>query len=256
MRNPRTLVMAVASALCLSGLSAQAQNSGLAFSLTAGLGVAPSYFGSSSYRVGPSGSLGFNGLRMGGLQIGDPDSTDRFAPGTGIGAAFRYIGARRGRDELAGLADVSSAVELGLRLRHTASSWQVYAELRRGVTGHSGWAGELGANAILRSQGGFVFHAGPRAEYGDGRFMRTYFGVTPAEAGRSNLSAHRPGGGLASVGFEIGGYQPLNDDWGITGSLRLDRLQRGAAASPIVQQGRRDQARATIGLTRHLRLGF
>jgi len=256
MRLFRSTTVAIAGAVAFLGQPAAAQDREFAFSLTGGLSVAPSYFGSDSLRLSPYGRFGFNGLRFGSLGVGDPDSTDRFASGTGVAGALRYIGKRRGRDELAGLEDVPAALELGLRLHHTARAWQVYGEVRHGVIGHGAFVGELGANAILRGQGGFVLHAGPRVEYADSRFMRTYFGVTPTEAAQSGLAAYRPGGGLQSVGFEIGAYQPLNADWGITGSVRYDRLQRGAAASPIVQQGSRDQFSATIGLTRHFNFRF
>jgi outer membrane protein len=256
MRQMRSTIAAIAGAVALLGQPAMAQDRAFAFSLTGGMSVSPSYFGSDSLSLSPYGRFGFHGLRLGGMGVGDADSTDLFAPGTGVAGALRFIGKRHGRDELAGLDDISAALELGLRLHHTTRSWQVYGELRHGVVGHGAFVGEVGANAIFRSQGGLVVHAGPRADYGDSRFMRTYFGVTPAEAARSGLAAYRPGGGLQSVGLEIGAYQPLNAEWGITGSVRYDRLQRGAAASPIVQQGSRDQFSATIGLTRHFNFRF
>ena len=245
-----------ACALALTAGPAMAQDRALAFSLTGGLDISPRYFGSDSLDVGPTGAFGFHGLRFGRLGAGDPDSTALLSPGTGVAGAFRYLGRREGRNELDGLEDVSRSVELGLRLQHTAQAWQVYAEARYGVIGHRSAAGELGANAIFRGQSGFVLYAGPRAEYGSGRFMRTYFGVTPSEAAQSGLDAYRPRGGLQSVGFELGAYQPINADWGITGSVRFDRLQRGAAASPIVRQGSRDQVSARIGLTRHFNFRF
>ena len=245
-----------ACALALTVTPAMAQERALAFSLTGGVGISPSYFGSDSLSVGPTGAFGFHGLRFGSLNAGDPDSTAILPRGTGVAGAFRYVGKREGRNELAGFEDVSRSVELGLRLHHTAQAWQVYAEARYGVIGHRSAVGELGANAIFRGQSGFVLYAGPRAEYGSSRFMRTYFGVTPAEAAQSGLAAYRPGSGLQSVGVELGVYQPISADWGVTGSVRYDRLQRGAAASPIVRQGSRDQFSARIGLTRHFNFRF
>ena len=245
-----------ACALALTAAPAVAQDRAFAFSLTGGVGISPSYLGSDSLSLGPTGAFGFHGLRFGSLNAGDPDSTALFRPGTGVAGAFRYLGKREGRDELAGLDDVARSVELGLRLHHTAQAWQVYAEARYGVIGHRAAVGELGANAIFRGQSGFVLHAGPRAEFGSSRFMRTYFGVTPNEAEQSGLAAYRPGGGLQSVGLELGAYQPINADWGVTGSVRFDRLQRRAATSPIVQQGNRDQFSARIGVTRHFNFRF
>jgi len=234
---------------------AAAQDRALAFSLTGGVSVVPRYFGADSSRIAPSGSFGFTGLRFGTVQLGDPNDPRLFAPGTGVRGAFRYIPKREGKDELAGLKDVKAALELGLGLQHTSEHWQVYGTLRYGVIGHRAFAGEIGANALYRGGGGLIVHAGPRAEFGNARFMRTYFGITPAEASPA-LAVYRPGGGLYSVGVEIGAYQPLSANWGITGSVRYDRLRGDAAASPIVRQGRRNQLTATIGLTRHFNLRF
>ena len=253
--------------LCLLGLAASpavAQDRALSFSLTGGAQVAPKYFGADDVRVGPAGSFGFTGLRLGTVQLGDPDGPTLFAPGTGLRGAFRYIAKREGKAELQGLNDVDAALELGLGLQHTAEAWQVYTDLRYGVIGHRAIAGEVGANLIYRGENGLVLHAGPRAEFGNARFMRSYFGITAAEAAAvggglaavTPMGGFQPSGGIYSYGLELGAYQPLSPDWGVTGSLRLDRLRGDASASPIVQQGRRDQISAQIGLTRHFNLRF
>lgn len=248
-------------ALCLLGLSVSpvaAQDRVLSFSVTGGAQVAPRYFGSNDLRIGPSGAVGFQGLRFGSVQLGDPDGPKLFAPGTELRGAFRFIPKREGARELQGMDDVKASFEVGLRAQHAAENWQVFTDLRYGVIGHKAIAGEVGANLIYRGANGFVLHGGPRAEFGNSRFARSYFGVTAAEANATgpNLTQFTPSGGFHSIGLELGAYQPLSDDWGVTGSLRFDRLRGGAAASPIVQQGRRDQVSAQIGLTRHFNLRF
>ena len=244
-------------ALVALGLPAHAQDRGLAFSLTGGARVAPDYFGSSNSSISPAFGFGFTGLRFGSTQLGDPDGPTQFAPGAGLRGAFRYIPKREGDDELDGMTDVKAALELGLGLHYTADAWQVYTDLRYGVIGHKGITGEAGANLIYRAPGGLVLNAGPRAEFGNSKFTNSYFGVTGAEAAPvSSFGAFNASGGIYSVGFEMGAYQPLNDNWGITGSLRYDRLRGDAARSPITLQGSRDQISAEIGLTRHFNLRF
>ncbi|ATX66536.1 MipA/OmpV family protein [Roseinatronobacter bogoriensis] len=248
--------------IALAGLAhpALAQDRALAFSLTGGAGIAPSYFGADDYRVSPAGRLGFTGLRFGSVQLGDPDGPARFVEGTRIRGAFRYIPKRKGSDELAGLDDVDAALELGLGVHHSAEWWEIYGDLRYGVIGHKAVAGEIGANLIYRGAEGLTVFAGPRADFGNARFARTYFGVTDSEVAAlppgSNLEAYRPSGGFHSVGLEIGGYYPLSADWGVSGTVRYDRLRGDAAASPIVKQGSRNQISAEIGLTRHFNLRF
>lgn len=253
--NRTSAILAFLAVLCLSP-PAMAQDRAFAFSLTAGAAYGPSYFGSDTYDVTPGGRFRLTGLVLGNLRLRDPDGPRLFAPGSGLRGALRLIGERKGSGALAGLDDVDSAVEFGLGVHHTTQSWQVYGDLRHGIIGHQALAGEVGANVIHRAPSGLVLHAGPRAAFGNGRFMRTYFGVTAEESAASGLAAYRPGGGLQSLGTEIGVYQPLNADWGITGALRYDRLLGDAAASPIVQQGSRDQMTVMIGLTRHFSLRF
>ncbi len=232
------------------------EGNALAFSLSGGAQSAPAYFGASKMRISPAVSFGFQGLRLGGVALGDVDTTERFIPGTGLRGAFRVLAARDGTAELTGMRDIKTAVELGLGLHHTARNWQVYGELRKGVTGHKGFAGDLGANVIYRPLDGLTLHAGPRAAFGNSEFTRTYFGVTGAEALASGLAAYAPTGGLYALGFEVGGYQALNRDWGVNATIRYDRLQGDAATSPIVRQGSRDQVTATIGLTRNFNFRF
>ncbi|TVP71179.1 MAG: MipA/OmpV family protein [Rhodobacteraceae bacterium] len=261
MRLTRCLRLAAAVSCGVLALPAFAQERGLSFSITGGAGVAPDYFGSDSVSVGPAGSFGFGGLRFGALALGTLDTPEQFAPGFGPYGAFRFIGKRDGKDELEGMDDVKASVEIGAGLQYTEDFWQVFGELRYGAIGHNAVAGELGANVIFRGESGLVLNAGPRAEFGNRRFNRTYFGVSEAEATASqdaggSLTAFSPSAGFYSVGVEAGAYQPLSADWGLSGSVRFDRLRGDAADSPIVQQGSRNQISAEIGLTRHFNLRF
>ncbi len=252
-RTPLFILVALA---CAAALPAAAQDRVLSFALTGGAQVAPAYFGADDHEIGPTGAFGFGGLRAGSIRLGDVDGPRVLAPGAGLRGAFRYIPEREGTGALAGLDNVDAALELGAGLHYTAPRWQVFADLRYGAIGHEGVAGEVGANLIHRGADGLVLHAGPRAEFGNARFARSYFGVTGPEAAASGLAAYTPSGGVHAVGVELGVYRPLGDRWGLTGTLRYDRLRGDAAASPIVRQGSRDQVSATLGLTRHFTLRF
>ncbi|MFO7759827.1 MAG: MipA/OmpV family protein [Roseovarius sp.] len=250
---------AIAATACLGALPGHvvlAQDRAVAFSVTAGATAQPEYFGADTFRFAPTGRIGFTGLRIGDVQFLDPDGPREFAPGTFYRGALQYIPDRAGRDELAGLSDVDTSVELGLGLQHTRERWQVYGELRYGFIGHQAVSADIGANAIFRGEGGAVLHAGPRIELGNSRFMRTYFGVTDREAARSEFEAFTPNRSVYSTGFEIAAFQPVQADWGLTASVRYDRLRGDAADSPIVQQGSQNQWTVMLGLTRHFNLRF
>ncbi len=258
MTMTHSLRLVTALSCGLIALPAVAQESGLSFSITGGAAVSPDYFGSNSHSVRPTGGFGFNGLRFGALSFGALRAVEEFEPGGGFYGTFRFIGKREGKDELEGLEDVKASVEIGIGAQYTEEFWQVYGEMRYGVIGHKGVAGEFGANVIYRGESGLVLNAGPRAEFGNGRFHRTYFGVTEEEeiASGGNLTEFTPSAGFKSIGVEVGAFQPLSADWGLSGSVRFDRLRGDAASSPIVQQGARNQISAEIGLTRHFNLRF
>lgn len=249
-------LVATFCALALTGQPSVAQDRAVAFSLSAGARVAPDYFGAESDRVTPAGRIGFTGLRIGGFQLRDPDGPREFAPGTFYRGALQFIPERDGKGALSGLDKVDAALELGLGLQHTRERWQAYGELRYGFFGHESVAGEIGLNGIFRGKGGAILHAGPRLELGNSRFMRTYFGVSDAEAARSAFDAFTPSRAIYATGFEIGVYQPVRGNWGITASVRYDRLRGPAADSPIVQQGTKDQWSAMLGVTRYFNLRF
>ncbi|MFV3128261.1 MipA/OmpV family protein [Niveispirillum sp. KHB5.9] len=103
--------------------------------------------------------------------------------------------------------------------------------------------------AALRRQQWFV-NLDAQATYADASYTRTFFGVTAAEAGRSGLTAYRPGSGLRDIGAGVTvGYQ-FNQNWGVMGRLSYDYLVGDAADSPIVKdEGSRHQGLAGLAIS-------
>ena len=248
------LVLAVAAP---AGMAAAQEDtlSRPGITMTLGLGAAftPDYPGADSNSLGPTGSFGLQELLLpGGFGIGGP-SARPLEPGFGPRGAFRYLSPRRPGDapELAGTDRIGRAVELGVGLAHVTEFGRAFAEIRRGFGGHEGWVADVGVDAIWRVNPGLKLTAGPRAQWGDGRFTRTYFGV-PAGAA---LPAFDATGGIVSVGAEIGMVQDFGNGWGLQGSLTWDRLRGDAARSPITRAGSRDQFGARLVVTRSFTLG-
>lgn len=237
--------------------SQRMQRTGVSFTLGLGLRHAPKYFGAGSSRLGPAGSFALDELVLpGGFGFGSRDALP-LQPGFGPRGGFRYIGERRASDHpsLAGTDRIRRAVELGGGLAHVTQFGRVYGEVRRGFGGHTGWVGEVGIDAIVRPTPQLVLTAGPRANWGNARFTRTYFGVTPAESAASGgaLTPWRPSGGLVSVGVEVAAQYDLGDGWGLRGRLGWEQLRGGAANSPITRQ--RNQYSAQLVVTRQFTLG-
>jgi outer membrane scaffolding protein for murein synthesis (MipA/OmpV family) len=244
----------LAAALSLAPMIATA-DSGPALSFSAGPGakVAPGYFGSDSYGVGATGGFDFGRLRVGAIEIGDPDP-DAVLMGLRPRGSFRVIGARTSADhpELVGLDDIGLSVELGAGLGYRADGFLAYADARYGVVGHESCVAELGADVIFRPGADWTVMAGPRALWGSEGYTSTYFGVTSAEAASSALTEYAPGDGFVSAGLEIGATYRVSRDWSLDGTLAWERLTRGAAGSPVVQ----DDDNVTVSLVLLRRFSF
>lgn len=246
-------------ALAAAALPAAAQDkSSVSFTIGLGLRVTPDYFGADSYGVGPTGLFALEEVILpGGIIFGSAGAlpTD---PGLTPRGAFRLIQSRKASDnrELRGLDDIGPAFEIGAGLFKVTEHFRAFGEVRRGVGGHQGWVAETGVDAILRPTERLVLSLGPRADWGDKDFFRTYFGVTAAEAARSDFTIFRPDGGLASLGLELDASYDFRNGWGLQGRVRYDRLQDDASNSPITKQGDDDQFSVRLIVTRRFGLGF
>lgn len=229
----------------------------LVFNLRGGITGMPAYFGADSYVPGADFALGFEFLRLpGGGSFGNANGT----PATGFvpRGSFRVIRERSAADhaELSGMDDVGLAVEMGLGVAYKQRNFQLFADARYGVIGHRAWVGELGGDLIASPSDRLKLTVGPRLFLADTSYAGTYFGVTAAESAASGLAAFSPEGGALSAGVEAGATYALNDDWGIAGAVRWDRLLNDAAASPITGLGSADQFSVRIGLTRRFTIDF
>ena len=235
---------------------ASAQN-GVEFTLGAGVGMGPDYFGSDEYGAGPKSGLSLEYLRLGKFTLGRPVAGEE-RPGFSFGGSFRRIGARKAADhpELTGLEDVEKALELGVRIGYGGDGYRTFAALRYGVVGHDSLVGEVGADGVVRASDKLTLSAGPRAFFASDRYAATYFGVTPAEATASGLPAFAAGGGLLSAGVEVGAHYRFNDKWGLKGTIGYARWLGDAGESPITAMGSRGHVRASLILTRTVRIGF
>jgi outer membrane scaffolding protein for murein synthesis (MipA/OmpV family) len=87
------------------------------------------------------------------------------------------------------------------------------------------------------------------AKLNDGKYARTFFGVTPQEAQASGLREYRPGGGLSQVSAGLtAGYQ-LSRHWGILGRVEGGTYTGDAADSPIVKDGSKGFGSALLGVS-------
>lgn len=242
-----------------SPMAALAQDGPAAvMSLRGGVALSPEFPGADSYAPGPDARFRLDYVRLpGGFEFGSTQSV--IAPrGFGLRTSLRYIGKRDTGDfdALTGLDDVGASLEVGLGLGYDAEDYRVYADIRNGVIGHNAWVAEFGADALLHPTDALTLTMGPRLNFGDQKFIDTYFGVDADESAASGLPAYEPDSGLVSVGVELGARYAFSESWGLEGAATFDRYVGDAADSPIVEQGSPDQVGLRLGVTRRITLGF
>jgi MipA family protein len=104
-----------------------------------------------------------------------------------------------------------------------------------GVASSKGFeATGLVSYALVRNESFFV-DVDSSLTYANGKYMRTYFGVTPAEALRSGLLAYKPGSGLKDFGTGLTVGYNFSSRWGVVANGTYSYLTGDAGKSPIVK---------------------
>lgn len=170
--------------------------------------------------------------------------------GFSFGPAGNIEGRRRDSDVGAQVGDVPRTFEAGAFAQYLVhDSFRVRAEVLKGINGHDGLVGSIGADKIWRDGDRYVVSIGPRVLFSDSRYQRAYFGVDPTASLASVLPIYRPSGGVHAVAVASGVTYALSNRWGLFGFARYERLVGDAAKSPIVRQfGSRNQLSGGIGL--------
>lgn len=214
----------------------------------AGGAMRPGYEGAKGYEFNPTGFFTLHYLWLPGIGNVKKERAD---DGFSIGPSFRYVYKRDSDDhpELRGLGNIDAAFELGGRIAYQWGLFRPWLAVRHGLGGHSGIVAETGLDLRFRPGAATEFSIGPRASFATGEYMRTYFGVTPAESARSGFVAYNPVGGIKGAGLEVSGRYELTQQWALVGMAYYERLIGDAAASPVVKVGNENQITAKLGLS-------
>lgn len=174
-------------------------------------------------------------------------SEDGFA----LGPVANLQGNRKDSEVGAPLGKVSTTFEAGAFAQYELSdSVRLRMELRKGIGGHEGIVGNLGADYIWREGDRYVFSLGPRLLLSNGRYQRAWFGVDSDASSASGLDEYRPDGGVHGVAATSGVHYQLGRDFGLFGYARFERLVGDAANSPVIRElGSRNQVSGGAGLT-------
>lgn len=221
------------------------------YTLRAGAASAPRYSGSDERVVAPL--LGAKVISPYGLFL----DTEK-----GLGWAFDeddfglsvYIGASdvrkdrksgfKGSDELNGMGSIKSRPALGLDGTYHMGPIILGARFEHALekddddhdTGSSWNRLKLSISAPFY-EGDYGKVVGSlNSQFGDSHYVRTWYGVSAAQASRSRFRAHDTRGGLVSRGAELSWSMPIDDQWSVSTVLAAQYLAGDAADSPIVER--------------------
>ena len=250
----KRLLIASAALLPAWTMASAQENRDVRVRVGLGAQVRPEFYGADKTEAAPLWEVD---IARGDDQFSFEAPDDGFAIGVisqGGFSAGPVLNLERGRknsDVGAAVGKVKSTIEAGLFAQYEMSdSIRLRGELRKGIGGHEGLVGAVGADKIWRDGDNYVFSIGPRLLFSDARYQRAFFGVTPAAALATGLPAYTPDGGMHAVAATSGLSYQFSREFGMFGFARYERLLGDAGKSPIVRQlGSRNQGSAGIGLT-------
>ncbi|MGW7775061.1 MipA/OmpV family protein [Pseudomonas machongensis] len=77
---------------------------------------------------------------------------------------------------------------------------------------------------------------GVNSQFGNGDYLQTWYGVSDAQAARSQFHAYQAHGGLFSRGADLPWTLPFDERWSLTTVIAADYLTNDAASSPLVER--------------------
>ena len=174
--------------------------------------------------------------------------TDKFRAGP-IGA-FRFSrsedAAPRGTRRI---WKVDTSVEAGGYAEFWPVEWlRTRAEVRHAVIGGDGLVADLSADVVLRPVAPMTIAFGPRLSIANSDYLRSAFGISPAQAAATGLPVYTPGGGIRAYGAGLFGKYALTREITGYGFVEYERLTGDAAESPVVNSRTGSPDQTTIGL--------
>ena len=250
----KALLLAGAAALIIASPAAAQDDNDLRVRVGLGGQIQPEFIGSDDAELGPLWDID---LARGADPFPFESPDDSFGirlfseGGFTAGPAANVEWKRKESDVGAPVGKVKTTVEVGGFVEYLPSETiRLRADLRKGLGGHEGLVGSIGADRIWRDGDRYVFSIGPRVLFSNARFQEAYFGVDSAAAVASGLPAYRPDGGVYAVAAASGLSYQFSPRWGAFGFARYERLVGDAADSPIVRDlGSRNQLSGGIGLS-------
>lgn len=147
----------------------------------------------------------------------------------GFGTGSRY---------LHGMGDVKGSATALALVGYSVLPWLdlvAYAEQPLSARGNGARYGlDASAKVLQAVQDTMTLSASLSA--GDGRYMQTYYGVSPVQAANAGYAAFAPKAGVYQLEATLSHQHRFSNAWSLTGQLGVQRLQGDAAKSPLTRR--------------------
>jgi outer membrane scaffolding protein for murein synthesis (MipA/OmpV family) len=152
-------------------------------------------------------------------------------------------------DLLRGLGDIDGGLVLGAYTGFSVGVFEFDAAILEKVTGDdTGYELRFGIETERQVTARTKIVARVGTTFASDDYMQAYFGVTPAQASRSQagLPVYTPDAGVKDVYFELGGEMALSERWLLKAGGRYGRLLGDAEDSPVIETA--DQWSGVLGM--------
>lgn len=206
--------------------------------LGAGAQMQPIYEGSKRYQALPSAVLDVRYKNIAFLSAGEGLGVNVVRGPTyraGLAVAYDLGRNHHAQHRLTGLGNVRAAPEAKLFAEYFLLPFVYTFDVRKGIGGHDGVIGDLGLYVPLPAAKDFYVFTGPTVTFADGDYMQAYFGISPAQAARSQFHVFTARGGLDRAGWGVTAVYKYSERWWLEAQGTWEYMLGDAGRSPIVE---------------------
>jgi outer membrane protein len=219
-----------------------------------GVGVVPEYTGAKDYHAVPVLELSY---RRGAFFIDTSEGLPALGLQHDLGQDWQagvFVGMRLGRDaddhdRLEGLNDIDAHATVGTFLRWRPGPWRITTTLTQALHAGYGTRVQLNGSYAVWDAGRNTVRLGAETTWGSHDDMSRWFGVTSAEAARSEagLGRYSAGAGFRSATLYANWRYAIAPRWTLSTSVGIRTLLGDARDSPIVE--RRTSPYGAVGIS-------
>jgi outer membrane scaffolding protein for murein synthesis (MipA/OmpV family) len=220
--------------------SSHSQEDGKNWEVSGGGGAmyGPAYEGSDKYKVIPLPDISIeykNGLFFANIWDGIgsyPLQGENYK----VGASVGFTLGRQEEDDkknLRGMGDIGMGATVNLLGEYDFGHLKLSGKISKGPEEDYGTTArvELGAQFPVTDQ--LMIMGSVGATWADEEHMKAYFGVSSSQSARSGHRHYATDSGIKSVGFTVGAFYTVAEQWDVKLMRMGDQLLGDAAGSPI-----------------------